>query len=43
MVLTFNDTEEKAAEKIVAILADSIQLEVMQPRHPPFFLFRDWK
>lgn len=30
MVLTFNDTEEKAVEKIIATLADSIQLEIMQ-------------
>ena len=43
MVLTFNDKEEKAVEKIIATLADSIQLEVMHPRRLPFFLFRDWK
>ena len=33
LVLTFNDEEEKAVKKIIAALADSIQLEVMQP--PP--------
>ena len=31
MVLTFNDTEEKAVEKIISALADSIQLETIQP------------
>lgn len=41
MVLTFNDTEEKAVEKIIATLTDSIQLEVMQPRRTLFFLFQD--
>ena len=40
MMLTFNDTEEKAAEKIISALADSIQLETIQPRPLPFFLFR---
>lgn len=39
MVLTFNDTEEKAVEKIIATLADSIQLEIMQPLSSPVLSF----
>ena len=34
MVLTYNDTEEKAIEKIIATLIDSIELETMHP--PPY-------
>ena len=37
MVLTFNDTEEKAVEKIITTLVDSLQLEHIQPRPLPFF------
>lgn len=37
IVLTFNDTEEKAVKKIIATLADSIQLEIIQPCPRPFF------
>ena len=43
MVLTFNDKEEKAVKEIIAALADSIQLEAMQPRPLPYYPFRDWK
>ena len=39
MVLTFNDKEEKAVEKIIATLAESIQLEVMQPPSYPVLSF----
>ena len=35
MVLTFNDTEEKAVEKIITALADSIQIEAIQPPAVP--------
>lgn len=31
MVLTFKDTEEKAIEKIISALSDSIQFEAIQP------------
>ena len=34
MVLTYNDTEEKAIEKIIATLTDSIELGTMHP--PPY-------
>ena len=43
MVLTFNDKEEKAVKGIITALADSIQLETMQPRPFPCYPFRDWK
>ena len=39
MVLTFNDTEEKAVEKIITALADSIQLETIQPSPFPVLSF----
>ena len=39
MVLTFNDTEEKAVKEIIAALADCIQLEVMQPPPSPVLSF----
>ena len=39
MVLTFNDTEEKAVKEIIAALADSIQLEAMQPPSSPVLSF----
>ena len=39
MVLTFNDTEEKAVEKIITALADSIQIEAIQPPLTPVLSF----
>ena len=39
MVLTFNDTEEKAVKEIIAALADCIQLEAMQPPSSPVLSF----
>ena len=38
-MLTFNDTEEKAVEKIITALADSIQLETIQPPPSPVLSF----
>ena len=34
-MLTFNDTEEKAVGKAIAVLADMIPLEAIQPPHSP--------
>ena len=39
LVLTFNDEEEKAVKKIIAALADSIQLEHIQPPTSPVLSF----
>ena len=39
IVLTFNDTEEKAVEKIISALADSIQLETIQSSPSPVLSF----
>ena len=39
IVLAFNDTEEKAVEKIIAALADSIQFEAIQPPPSPVLSF----
>ena len=39
MVLTFNDKEEKAVKEIITALADSIQLETMQPPSSPVLSF----
>ncbi len=39
VVLTFNDTEEKMAEKAIAALADMIPLEAMQPPPSPVLSF----
>ena len=39
LVLTFNDEEEKAVKKIIAALADSIQLEHIQPPASPVLSF----
>lgn len=30
LILTFNDSEEKAVEKVIAALADKIEFEVME-------------
>ena len=38
-MLTFDDTEEKAVEKIIATLANSIQLETIQPPPSPVLSF----
>ena len=38
-MLIFNDTEEKAAEKAIAALADMIPLEAIQPPHSPALVF----
>ncbi len=39
IVLTFNDTEEKAVEKAIAALADMIPLEAIQPPQSPALVF----
>ena len=39
LILTYNDTEEKAVEKIIASLADNIQLETVQPASTPVLSF----
>ena len=39
VMLTFNDTEEKAVEKAIAALADMIPLEAIQPPHSPALVF----
>ena len=39
LILTYNDTEEKAVEKIIASLADNIQLEAVQPASTPILSF----
>ena len=39
IMLTFNDTEEKAVEKAIAALADMIPLEAIQPPHSPALTF----
>ena len=39
LLLTFNDTEEKAVKEIIAALADCIQLEAMQPPSSPVLSF----
>ena len=38
-MLTFNDTEEKAVEKAIAVLADMIPLEAIQPPQSPALVF----
>ncbi len=42
-LLTLNEQEEKAIDKIVSALADCIQLEVVQTYLAPCYLFHDWK
>jgi len=39
LILTYNDTEEKTVEKIIASLADNIQLETVQPASTPVLSF----
>ena len=39
VMLTFNDTEEKAVGKAIAVLADMIPLEAIQPPHSPILIF----
>ena len=39
IMLTFNDTEEKAVEKAIAALADMIPLEAIQPPQSPALIF----
>ena len=39
LILTFNDTEEKAVEEAIATLANMIPLEVMQPPLSPALVF----
>lgn len=39
IMLTFNDTEEKAVEKAIAALADMIPLEVIQSPQSPALVF----
>ena len=39
LILTYNDTEEKAVEKIIASLADNIQLATVQPASTPVLSF----
>lgn len=38
-MLTFNDTEEKTVEKAIAVLADMIPLEAIQPPYSPALVF----
>ena len=39
LILTFNETEEKAVEKAIAALADMIPLEAIQPPHSRTLIF----
>ena len=39
IMLTFNDAEEKAIEKAIAVLADMIPLESIQPPQSPSLVF----
>jgi len=39
IILTFKDTEEKAVEEAIAVLADMIPLEAIQPPHSPALIF----
>ena len=39
LILTFKDTEEKAVEEAIAVLADMIPLEAIQPPHSPVLNF----
>lgn len=39
LILTFNDSEEKAVEKVIAALADKIEFEVMRSVSPPMLSF----
>ena len=39
MILTFNDNEEMAIERIVAALSDEISIEVIQPNFSPMLSF----
>ena len=39
IMLTFNDTEEKAVEKAIAAFADMIPLEAIQPPQSPALVF----
>ena len=39
LILTFNDTEEKAVEKAISALADMIPLEAIQPPQSPALAF----
>ncbi len=39
LILTFKNTEEKAVEKAIAVLADMIPLEAIQPPQSPALVF----
>lgn len=39
LILTFNDSEEKAIEKVIAALADKIEFEVMRSVSSPMLSF----
>ena len=39
LLLTFNEPEEKAVEKVIAALTDSIQIETLQPSPSPVLSF----
>lgn len=39
LILTFNNTEEKAVEKAITAFADMIPLEAMQPPLSPALIF----
>lgn len=39
LLLTLNEQEEKAVEKVIAALFDSIQLETIQP--PPMYVTQE--
>ena len=39
IILAFNDTEEKAVEKVIATLTDMIPLEAIEPPQSPALVF----
>ena len=44
LLLTLNEQEETAIDKIISAISDYIQIEPMQiPQPLPCYLFRDWK
>lgn len=43
LILTFNDNEEKAVEKVLAALADEIKFEVLQSFPLPCYPIRGSK
>lgn len=43
LLLTLNEQEETAIDKIISAISDYIQIEPMQITPLPCYLFRDWK